>query len=156
MAKGKKFENSILNDLNKLSKQGKGYFIKSPTPINRIKTENGYKMVYSSKALCDFIGIWNEKFVLIEAKEVSGTRFDMKRLKDHQVKQLSSIKRHGGFGFIAFNIKQEKEIYITPIENYLVHKNQTTKKSINLESLKEISFIFEDSWEFMLNKITIK
>jgi len=57
MSKGKKFENKILNELNQLSKKGLCFFIKSPTPIRTIPTSEGYKMVYSEKALCDFLGI---------------------------------------------------------------------------------------------------
>ena len=52
----------------------------------------------------------------------------MKILKKHQIKQLSPTKRHVGYSYIVFHIKIEKIILITPIENYLIHINQTNKK----------------------------
>ena len=56
------------------------------SPFKYLRTEQGYKFLYSSKALCDFVGIHNKKFILIECKEVSGDKFDSKRLKENQIK----------------------------------------------------------------------
>ncbi len=143
MVKKIKFEVKISTQLNKLIKKGVSFFIKSPTPIRMIPTKEGYKMTYSEKALCDFIGIYNKKFVIIEAKEVSGKRFDFKRLKDHQIKQLSSIKRFGGYAFIFFELKEIKKVISVKIDDYLIYINQTTKKSININALLEIGETIE-------------
>ena len=136
--KGQLFENLINKELSKLSKKEFCYFIKSPTPIRMIATKEGYKMAYAEKALCDFIGIFQGKFILIEAKEISGIRFDFKRLKDHQIKQLSSIQKHGGYSIILFNVKQLNKIISVSIDKYLIYLNQTEKKSININALFEL------------------
>lgn len=138
MNKKIKFEIKISNELNKLLKKEICFFIKSPTPIRMIPTKAGYKMTYTEKALCDFIGIFSNKFIIIEAKEVSGIRFDFKRLKEHQVYQLSSIQRHGGFAFLWFEIKSLNKVVSVKIQDYLIYINQTNKKSININALLEI------------------
>ncbi|BDU67478.1 MAG: hypothetical protein TYPL_1310 [Candidatus Tyloplasma litorale] len=135
---GRNLENNISNKLLKINKSGRGFFIKSSTPIKMIKKDNMIVPIYANKALCDFVGIYNTKFILIEAKNISGKRFEFNRLKEHQEKQLSTIKRHGGFSFIMFGLIIENIIVILEIDDYLVFKSQTERKSIDVETLKEI------------------
>ncbi|NQX83549.1 MAG: Holliday junction resolvase RecU [Mycoplasmataceae bacterium] len=138
---GRNFENEISKKLLKINKSGRGFFIKSPTPMKMIKSKGKIIPIYSNKALCDFVGIYNKKFVLIEAKNITGERFIFERLKPHQEKQLSSIKRHGGISLIMFGLPNEKIIIVLKIDDYLVFKSQSEKKSINIISLKEIGKI---------------
>lgn len=147
MAKtGRNLENEISKKLLKINKGERGFFIKSPTPMKMVHTPEGKTIpVYANKALCDFVGIYNSAFVLIEAKNISTTRFEFSRLKDHQEKQLASIKRHGGAAVIMFGITNENIIVVLDINEYLVFKSQTEKKSINVETLKEIGKIIEVS-----------
>ncbi len=144
MAKtGRNLENEISKKLLKINKIGRGFFIKSPTPMKMVHSEGKVIPVYANKALCDFIGIYNSKFILIEAKNVSTTRFEFSRLREHQEKQLASIKRHGGVSLIMFGIKAENIIVSLEIDDYLVYKSQTERKSITVEVLKEIGTIIE-------------
>lgn len=138
---GRNLENEISKKLLNINKKGLGFFIKSPTPMKMIRTEDKIIPVYANKALCDFIGIYNSKFVLIEAKNISGKRFEFDRLKDHQTKQLSAIQRHGGKSVIMFGLTDENVIAVLGIDEYLVFKSQTERKSINIEVLKEIAKI---------------
>ncbi len=140
MANGKDFENKISKGLQKITKKELGFFIKSPTPMQMVPTTEGYIMTYANKALCDFIGIYQGKFILIEAKEISGTRFEFRRLKDHQLQQLSAIKKYGGYAWIYFNLIKLKKIVAVPIDSYLVSLTQTSKKSINIDTLNEIGY----------------
>ncbi len=143
MGNGKNFENKISKGLQKITNKELGFFIKSPTPMQMIPTEEGYTMTYANKALCDFIGIYQGKFILIEAKEISGTRFEFRRLKDHQIQQLSAIKKYGGYAWIFFNLIKLKKVVAVPIDNYLISLNQSTKKSINIDTLNEIGYEIE-------------
>ncbi len=139
MAKtGRNLENEISKKLLRINKVGRGFFIKSPTPMKLVHTGGKSIPVYANKALCDFIGIYNSKFILIEAKNISTTRFEFSRLKEHQEKQLASIKRHGGVSLIMFGITKENIIICLEIDDYLVFKSQTERKSINIDTLKEI------------------
>ena len=149
--KGRNLENEISKKLIKINKSGRGFFIKSPTPMKSIKSGDKFITVYANKALCDFVGIYNSKFILIEAKNIHTKRFEFDRLKDHQEKQLSSIKRHGGVSLIMFGLSNENIIVILEIEEYLVFKSQTDRKSINVETLKEIgrSISIEEIEEFI-------
>ncbi len=140
---GRNLENEISKKLLRINKQGRGFFIKSPTPMKMVHSGGKTIPVYANKALCDFIGIYNSKFVLIEAKNISTTRFEFSRLKEHQEKQLASIKRHGGVSLIMFGITQENIIVVLEIDDYLVFKSQTERKSINVDILKEIGRVIE-------------
>ncbi len=144
MAKtGRNLENEISKRLLKINKSGRGFFIKSPTPMKMVHTSNGTIPVYANKALCDFVGIYNSKFILIEAKNISTSRFEFSRLREHQEKQLASIKRHGGVSLIMFGLTKENAIVILEIDEYFVFKNQTDRKSINIDTLKEIGRYIE-------------
>ncbi len=144
MAKtGRNLENEISKKLLKINKAGRGFFIKSPTPMKMVHAGGKTIPVYANKALCDFIGIYNSKFILIEAKNISTSRFEFSRLKEHQEKQLASIKRHGGVSMIMFGITKENIIVILEIDDYLVFKSQTERKSINVDILKEIGRVIE-------------
>lgn len=156
MAKeGRIFENNISKKLLKINKSERGFFIKSPTPMKMVPINGKIVPIYANKALCDFIGIYNSRFVLIETKNVSGIRFEFKRLRDHQEKQLSSIKRHGGVSVILINLSNTNEIIAIEIEDYLVYKTQTDKKSINVEVLKQVGRIISfDEIESYINDLT--
>ncbi len=156
MAKeGRDFENKISKKLLKITKSERGFFIKSPTPMKMVPVNGKIIPIYANKALCDFIGIYNAKFVLIETKNLSTKRFEFKRLKDHQEKQLASIKRHGGISIILINISETNEIISLEIDDYLVFKSQTDKKSINTETLRDIGKIIDiDKMEDYINDLS--
>lgn len=152
---GRNLENEISKKLLKINKIGRGFFIKSPTPMKLIKSGEKTIPVYANKALCDFIGIYNSKFILIEAKNISTSRFEFNRLKEHQEKQLASIRRHGGIALIMFGITKENIIIVLDIDNYLVYKLQTDRKSMNIETLKEVGITIEvDEIEEYINKVS--
>ncbi len=136
---GRNLENEISKKLLSINKKGLGFFIKSPTPMKMVRSGDKIIPIYANKALCDFIGIYNTKFVLIEAKNITGKRFEFDRLKEHQEKQLSSIQRHGGKSVIMFGLTEDNVIAVLGIDEYLVYKAQSDRKSINVETLKEIS-----------------
>ncbi len=140
---GRNLENEISKKLLKINKLGRGFFIKSPTPMKMVHSGGKTIPVYANKALCDFIGIYNSKFVLIEAKNISTSRFEFSRLREHQEKQLASIRRHGGVSLIMFGITQENIIVVLGIDDYFVFKSQTERKSINVDTLKEIGRVIE-------------
>lgn len=135
---GRNLENEISKKLLSINKKGLGFFIKSPTPMKMVRTGDKIIPVYANKALCDFIGIYNSKFILIEAKNITSKRFEFDRLKDHQEIQLSAIQRHGGKSIIMFGITVENIIVVLGIDEYLVYKTQTERKSINVDVLKTI------------------
>ncbi len=131
---GKTFEKDIYNQLKILENKKIGFFIKSPTPIKTINK----KIIFYEKALCDFIGILNNKFFIIEAKEISEKRFDFRRLKEHQIKQLKLIEKYGGISIIIFNIKIKNKIVLVRINKFLNEKKKSNKKSINIDLLEKI------------------
>lgn len=154
---GREFENEISKFLLKINKTEHGFFIKSPTPMKMIRnSQEKIVPIYSNKALCDFVGIYNNKFVLIEVKYINGKRFEFNRLKEHQEKQLSAIKRFGGVSLIIFGLSTEEKIIVLEIENYLIFKFQSNKKSINIKQLLEYGNILNlNEIENFINNCTI-
>ncbi len=115
--------------LNKLLKQldpKKFFFIKFPTPTRLKKKNNNFDLVYSDKALCDFIGINNGQFILIETKTINGKYWETRRLKKHQIEQLSLISNLNGISLIFFYVEHIEKIVIYSIEEYIYFiENQT-------------------------------
>jgi recombination protein U len=134
---GKEFENRIITELDKLQEYGVGYFIKSPTPFRSVPSGNSYKLIYSAKALCDFVGIYKGTFILMEAKSVSGASFAINRLKEHQYDQLVNIKNLGGLSYIIFNIQRYNKVVALEIGKYNEILTNLNKKSIHIDTLLE-------------------
>ncbi|BDV02296.1 MAG: hypothetical protein HPAVJP_1850 [Candidatus Hepatoplasma vulgare] len=128
MNNGKRIENIIEKELNKIKN---GYFIKSPTPIRITKDK---KIIYAKKALCDFIGIYNQKFILIEIKTIT-KNFEFRRLKKHQLEQLEIIDKLGGISLIIFYLINEEKICYTNINDFREIIKNSKMKSISKENI---------------------
>ena len=146
---GKNFENKILTELDKLTKYNVAYFIKSPTPFRSVPSGNTYKLVYSAKALCDFVGIYKGLFILMEAKTISGASFSLNRLKDHQLEQLTKIKNLGGLSYIIFHIKRYDKNIALSINKYLELQVNLNKKSIHIDTLVEWGYDLGEEMDFL-------
>ncbi|RKX67023.1 MAG: hypothetical protein DRP42_01670 [Tenericutes bacterium] len=135
--KGNELEQKIWENLKLLNSDELGFFIKSPTPTKAVPINGEYKFVFSAKALCDFVGICEKKFVLIEVKEVSGPRFDVKRLKKHQLNQLRKIKSYGGISLVIFLIREYDKIYVLTVDQYDDIFLNLERKSIRIDTIVE-------------------
>lgn len=128
--RGKNFEKQVEFSLTKMTTKGFGYFVKSPTPIKIIKINYRYgypqitNAVFEKTALCDFYGIVNKQFILIETKEVQGDYFNKNNLKSHQIHQLQQINFHGGISLILLYFKKSNTIIGLEINEFLKF-NQT-------------------------------
>lgn len=136
-----KFELLIEQQLREINRKKIGFFIKSPTPIKKITIKKKEKYIYYQKALCDFIGILNKKFVLLELKDISKNNFELRRLKEHQRNQLIKIRKLGGESFLLFRLKKENDlIIIIRIFDYLNLIELNDKKSISIQKIKQIGY----------------
>ncbi len=136
MKNGSEFENKLINYFdNEITNKNEGIIIKSETPIKQTISKDGKrKIIYHRKALCDFVGLYKNRFILIEAKEITGKMFQLNRLKFHQIDQLSKVENLGGKSFIIFNIKLKKEIWLISISSYKTFIKTLNKKSFNLNN----------------------
>ncbi len=148
--RGKIFEKIIMKSLNNIKD---GIFFRSPTPIKpiAIKYSNGRPVithaVFENKSLCDFYGLYKNQFILIEAKEVKTTSFNLKNIKDHQIEQLKKIKQLGGQSFIIIHFVKYKSYICIPIDSFL--ELSFEKKSIKFCLLKE------KGYSLKLNNLTL-
>ncbi len=115
---GNEWERKLNTLLNQLDPK-KFFFIKFPTPTTLRKINNKFCLVYSDKALCDFIGIYQGHFILIETKTINGKYWETRRLKFHQLEQLKLIASLGGISLILFYVEHIKKIIIFSINEYL-------------------------------------
>ena len=150
--RGKLLELLIFNGLNEINKKELGSFYKSPTvikPIN-VNYNNGTpvitRAIFAKKALCDFYGIYKSKFVLIEAKEVKTTSFNLSNIKEHQIQQLIDIKRYGGLSLIIICFVKHQTYHAIDIDTFL--KLSKDVKSIKYEEIKK--------WSFSLTSFNLK
>ncbi len=143
MKNGNEFENKLINYFdNEITNKNKGIIIKSETPIKQTITKDGKrKIIYHRKALCDFVGLYKNKFLLIEAKDITGKMFQLDRLKKHQLDQLSKVEELGGKSFIIFNIKLKKEMWLISISSYINFIKTLNKKSFNLNDFNPNYFV---------------
>ncbi len=142
---GNEWEKKLLKYLEKLCLEKQCFFFKSQTPTIMKKINGKYTLVYSKKAICDFIGIYNEKFVLIEAKSINNQYWDTRRLKEHQKQQLKKIKKLKGISVIIFYIKIMDKVLIMTIDEYLDLLEINKKQNINIKILSNFGRISENN-----------
>ncbi|NQX83991.1 MAG: Holliday junction resolvase RecU [Mycoplasmataceae bacterium] len=153
--KGIRFEERILRSLNNMTVPS--HFIKSPTPVsvqeslgNRIT--KGY---YKESALNDFVGSYNGKFVLIEAK-VTSERLNYSRVKTHQMSSLESAYESNGMALIVIFFQKDNKVMAIDYKDMKKNYKKGTSIKINDESLREIknkSPVFLDFESYFNNYI---
>lgn len=149
--RGKLFEKIILKGLNRNKKLG--IFFKSPTPIKPIEIKYNNKSplitkaIFESKSLCDFYGLYRNKFILIEAKEIHSTNFNLNNIKVHQINQLIKINDLGGIALVVINFLKQDECFCLEINTFL-------NLSDNNKSIKYIEII-EKGYKLEINGLNI-
>lgn len=129
------FENLFFKIINQININDQGYFIKSPTPIKLIYKNNKQIPIFFEKALCDFLGIYQGKFILIELKTISNNYFVKERLTNSQINQLQKVAFFQGISIVGFWIKNEDIIVLLPINKLLNCFLATKNKRVTIYSL---------------------
>lgn len=139
--KGMDFEKIIDATNDFYSKIGLADVRKVPTPVKVLKYDKGRIIGFFTKGeWVDYVGIYQGRTVVFDAKEVSVDRFDLKNLADHQYDLLKSWYQKGADAFLLIGFKKRKEIYKLPfqvLETYWEGAKQGGRKSIPYKTFKE-------------------
>lgn len=115
--RGMAFE-QLINLANK-QYQNKGLALinKRPTPVKVLKSKGTQILrgFYEAKSTVDYDGIYNGRAITFEAKSVSGKRFDLKNIHDHQLQYLKDAEKHGAVAFLLIEFRDIKKIFFTPL-----------------------------------------
>lgn len=114
---GRAFERMIDLTNNKYRNKGIADIRKVPTPVQIQSNNKGKITGYTMKGeWVDYVGIFNGKTIVFDAKEVSVDRFDLKNVADHQYELLKSWHQKGAKAFLLVHFKKRRQTYLLPFK----------------------------------------
>ncbi|WP_096435931.1 Holliday junction resolvase RecU [Alteribacter populi] len=146
--RGQAFE-MTLNLVNQLYKNnGVALINKRPTPVKVLKSKGTQvlKGFYESKSTVDYDGCYEGQAVAFEAKSVSGKRFDLKNIHDHQLEYLERAQKHGAISFLLVEFRDVNTVYyisLSFIKKYLREAHRGGRKSIPLSDFEIYAYEVE-------------
>ena len=156
------FLENIINDTNTyyLSKD-KAVIYKKPTPIKVLnvkyrtaKTTLIDKAVFSETSTLDYNGIYKGKYIEFDAKECkSTTSFPLNNIKKHQITHIYNIIKHGGIVFLI--IFMNNSFYLFKGSSLLEFINNTERKSIPFDYIKENGYIIKEGYMPRIDYLTV-
>ena len=147
------FLENIINDSNTYYNSiDRSLIYKKPTPIKVLNvsypTNKSHlidKAVYSNISTLDYNGIYREKYIEFDAKEChSKTSFPLSNIKEHQLEHIKKVIKQKGIVFLI--IFMNNEFYLLKGEDIIDFVNTSTRKSIELEYLKEKGYKIKESY----------
>lgn len=110
---------------------------KKPTPIGLVdvnyKKGEITKAYFKDKSTLDFNGLYKGKYIDFDAKEAhSKTSFPLSYIKEHQIKHMRRVLRHGGITFLI--------VYMN--DSYFILKGEDLTEFIDTEKRKSIPYKF--------------
>lgn len=133
---------------------------KKPTPIKcvDVKTVNKKTIItkafYEMPSTTDYNGIYKERYIDFEAKEVkSNNSFVLSNIHKHQLKHLFSVLKQGGISFIIVRFCKVDETYIL-MSSKLKEMVEENKKSITIEEFKTYGCLVKNNYNPRLDYIT--
>lgn len=125
---------------------------KKPTPITVVNVDYPSRKkakiteaYYKTPSTSDYNGIYRGKYIDFEVKETRNpTRFPFINIHEHQVEHMRECHKQGGIVFIIMRFHVHDEVFLYPIERFLVHwdnfKNKVGRKSIRYDDVKKESY----------------
>lgn len=147
------FLENILNDTNTYyNSTEKCLIFKKPTPIKVLnvsypnnKSHLIDKAVYSNISTLDYNGIYREKYIEFDAKECHlSTSFPLSNIKAHQIEHIRKVIKQKGIVFLIIYINNE--FYLLKGENLIEFIDSNERKSINIETIKNIGYKIIESY----------
>ena len=147
------FLENIINDSNTYYNSiDRSLIYKKPTPIKVLNvsypTNKSHlidKAVYSNISTLDYNGIYREKYIEFDATEChSKTSFPLSNIKEHQLEHIKKVIKQKGIVFLI--IFMNNEFYLLKGEDIIDFVNTSTRKSIELEYLKEKGYKIKESY----------
>lgn len=130
--RGKWFEKAIEQTNTVYKRKGLAIVDKIATPINY--NPRTKKAFYESKSTVDFIGCDSTgQMIAFDAKEVSGKSLPFANIQQHQIDYLLNVNKLGARAFFLIFFKFDNSCYRLDINDYLIYKQTSDRKSIPFE-----------------------
>ncbi|WP_026702839.1 Holliday junction resolvase RecU [Salibacterium aidingense] len=115
--RGIAFENLVNIANTQYKNKGLALISKRPTPVKVLKSKGTQvlKGFYEQKSSVDYSGIYAGIPIEFEAKSISGKRFELKNIHDHQLQHLKNAEQHGATVFLLIEFRDTREIFFTPL-----------------------------------------
>ncbi|WP_338983011.1 Holliday junction resolvase RecU [Spiroplasma endosymbiont of Othius punctulatus] len=115
------FLESILNhNIERLNMDKKCQIYKMAINSKIISKENDKFLVTLNKNyFCDYIGIYQGRYVEFEAKETELTYFNLTNIKKHQLQKIKQINELGGIGFFIIYFHITNDYFYLTVDNLL-------------------------------------
>ena len=153
---------ALENDINETNKYYREYDIaliyKKPTPIRVTKTNyQNMRIVdgfFESPSTLDYNGVYKGYYIEFDAKECnSTTSFPLNNIKKHQITHISNIIKHGGIVFLI--IFMNNSFYLFKGSSLLEFINNTERKSIPFDYIKENGYIIKEGYMPRIDYLTV-
>lgn len=138
---------SIINKTLKIYSDNEiGIFHKKTLPItfSGIKSKEGGKLEIeqgwiTSKSTADYYGIYKGIFIAFEAKSTNLDYLPIANIKEHQIRYLERIQKHGGLAFLIIAFNSFDEHYLITIDQII----NCNSKSLSRELIREKGYLLE-------------
>lgn len=131
---GKAFERMIDMTNNKYRNKGIADIRKVPTPVQITSNVRGKITGYTTKGeWVDYVGIYNGRTIVFDAKEVSVDRLPLDNIARHQFDLLKSWHDKGAKAFLLVHFKKRRETFLLPftlLNEYYIDYLGDGRKSI--------------------------
>lgn len=124
--KGMFLESIINHNIERLNMDGKCQIFKMAVNSKIISKEADKFLVKLNKNyFCDYIGIYQGRYVEFEAKETELPYFNLANIKKHQISKIKMIDEYGGIGFFIIYFHLTNDYFylsINDLQNFNVNK----------------------------------
>ena len=156
------FLENIINETNNYYlEKDRAIIYKKPTPIKVLnveyrtkKTTMINKAVFSHTSTLDYNGIYKGHYIEFDAKECkSTTSFPLANIEEHQILHIKRILKHGGIVFLI--IFMNNNFYLFKGSTLLEFINNTERKSIPFDYIKENAYIIKEGYMPRIDYLTV-
>ena len=152
---------AIINDANKYYLENDiACIYKKYTPIGivNVKDEKGTKVItkayFKEASTLDYNGVYKGRYIEFDAKEtMNKTSFPFSNVHEHQTKHIRNVLHHDGIAFLI--IRMNSICYLLTGEDYIYYIDNTERKSISYDYIKEKGHIIKEGYQLPLDYIKI-
>lgn len=135
---------------------------KKPTPVQIVKVSypkrSAAKIVeayYRTPSTTDYNGLYRGRYIDFEAKETKRNVFPFSNISIHQIKHLENIIKHDGIAFLIIAFTTINEVYLIDASFIIDVYQQTTRKSISYQDIKENGYSVKQGYSPRLDYLQV-
>lgn len=134
---------SIINKTNEYYISiNRALIYKKPTPIKIVQMDKEAKHITSAyfekKSTTDYNGVYKGLYLDFEAKSTaSKTSFPINNFQNNQLNHFKRVINQKGFAFVIIEFSKLEKYYLIKMEDIFKYLEESNKKSIPLQLIKE-------------------